>query len=493
MSHDASGATTRDDETKDITLSPRKQAIRELADRVAPGRQRWIERNRFYYRDHYRYMRFLVPDDASVLDLGCGNGDLLGALKPARGVGVDMSERMIEVAEVENPGFDYVIGDIEDPATLAALDGPFDVILLSDTIGGLEDIEATLRALHPLCAPETRVIVSFYSRLWEPLLRIAEALGGKHRQLPQNWLNMADIEGLLGLADFEVVKHEWRQLIPKRLLGLGALVNRFIGPLPGLRRLCLRTYVVARPLRGVGLERPSATVLVPCRNERGNIEAAVTRMPRFCDDIEILFVEGHSSDGTFEEIERVIAAHPEWTIRALKQDGRGKGDAVRKGFANATGEVLMILDADLTMPPEALPKFYDALVAGKGEFVNGTRLVYPMDRDAMRLLNLLANRAFSMLFSWLLNQRFTDTLCGTKVLTKAHYDKIAANRAYFGDFDPFGDFDLLFGAAKLNLKVVEIPIRYAARGYGETQISRFSDGWMLLRMVLFAWRKLKAF
>ena len=166
---------------------------------------------------------------------------------------------------------------------------------------------------------------------------------------------------------------------------------------------------------------------------------------------------------------------------------------MRKGFDLARGDVLMILDSDLTMPPEDLPKYFAALSAGKGEFINGSRLVYPMEREAMRFLNWVANQIFSMLFSWLLNQRFTDTLCGTKVLRKRHYEMIAANRSYFGDFDPFGDFDLIFGATKLNLKVAEVPIRYASRTYGETQISRFAHGWLLVRMVIFAYFRLKAF
>jgi glycosyltransferase involved in cell wall biosynthesis len=189
----------------------------------------------------------------------------------------------------------------------------------------------------------------------------------------------------------------------------------------------------------------------------------------------------------------VIGQYPDHDIKVLAQDGKGKGDAVRKAFEHARGDVLMILDADLTMPPEALPKFYEALASGKGEFINGTRLVYPMENDAMRFLNWVANRVFSWLFTWLLNQRFTDTLCGTKVLAKGHYQQIARNRNYFGDFDPFGDFDLIFGAAKANLKIIEIPIKYASRKYGETQISRFRHGWLLLRMVVFAFRKLKAF
>jgi len=476
-------------------FSARKRDILATTDKMAPVREQWIARNQFYYNDHYRFMRFLVPEGARVLDLGCGVGDLLAALAPKNGVGVDMSPRMVEQARLNNPDFEIIEGDVEDRALLKSLDGPFDVIILSDTIGFLEDIESTLAALHPLCTPDTRVIVSYYARLWQPVLRIAEAFGGKQRQAPLNWLSSNDIASLLSLADFQVIKREWRQLVPKRLFGLGTLINRTLGTLPILRRLSLRNYVVARPLRRVAAptDAPSATVLIPCRNERGNIESAIQRMPRFAPEQEILYVEGNSQDGTYEEIERVIKAYPDWNIRALKQDGRGKGDAVRKGFANAKGDILMILDADLTVAPETLPKFYNALASGKGEFINGTRLVYPMERDAMRPLNFLANRGFSILFSWLLNQRVSDTLCGTKVLRKTHYDRIANNRRYFGEFDPFGDFDLIFGAVKLNLKLIEIPIRYQARDYGETQISRFADGWLLVRMVVFAWRKLKSF
>ena len=234
------------------------------------------------------------------------------------------------------------------------------------------------------------------------------------------------------------------------------------------------------------------SVIIPARNERGNIETAVRRTPRLGSGTEIIFVEGNSNDGTAEEIERVIAAYPDRQITHIPQgDGRGKGDAVRKGFAAARGDILMILDADLTVAPEELPKFYNALMSGHGEFVHGSRLVYPMQKQAMRSLNIVANKFFSIAFTYLLEQRFKDTLCGTKVLFAQAYRQIAANRSYFGDFDPFGDFDLIFGAAKLNLKIVEIPIRYYARIYGTTNISRFKHGWLLLQMSAFAMRKLK--
>ncbi len=473
--------------------SPRKTAIHDLAERQAPVRDRWIARNAYFYHEDRRYMRFLVPPGLKVLDLGCGSGELLAALAPAVGVGVDFSASAIELARARHPKFAFHHLDVEDPASYSHLGGPFDVVVLSDLVGDLDDCEATLRTLHKVVAPHTRIVIAYYSPLWSPLLRLAEALGLKMPRREQNWLANEDIENLLALAGYEAIRRDWRQLVPRRLFRVGSFINRTLATLPLLRRLCLRTYLVARPAGRAAVAPPSATVVIPCRNERDNIEAAIVRLPRFAETLEIIFVEGHSRDGTLEEIRRVIANYPQYDIKVVVQDGKGKGDAVRKGFAAARGDVLIILDADLTVPPEWIPRFYEAIRLGTGEFVNGTRLVYPMEAQAMRFLNMLGNRVFSILFSWLLNQRFTDTLCGTKVLSRAHYNQIAANRAYFGDFDPFGDFDLIFGAAKLNLKVVEVPVRYASRTYGTTQISRFQHGLLLLRMCAFAFFKLKAF
>ena len=468
---------------------------REFLEYVEAPHSEQDHRDKFnaaYREDDRKFMRFLIPPGKRVL-VGCGRGELLAALEPSYGVGIDFGAKTVAKAKELHPDLHFVLGDVEDPMTLATIEGPFDYIVIADTIGMFEDIDGTLRLVNHLCAPSTRIVISYYSHLWEPVLKLAELLHLRRKQPRTNFIATVDFLNLMDLADFEVISREQRQLIPLRWFGLGPFVNRYIAPLPGIRQLCLRTYLVGRPLRQFPDRKFSASIMIPCRNERGNIENAILRMPKFSSAQEILFVEGNSSDGTFEECERVRDAYKDsWNIKVLKQDGKGKGDAVRKGFAAATGDVLMILDADLTMPPEALPKYHAVIESGKAEFVNGTRLIYPMENEAMRPLNLIANRCFAYLFSDLVNTRLTDTLCGTKVLLRKDYEVLARERAYFGNFDPFGDFDLIFGAAKQNLKIVETPIHYKARTFGETQISRFRDGWLLLKMVWFAYRKLKA-
>lgn len=466
----------------------KQRAIRAHFDAHAGQRVYWEQKARAYYEDQVRYFRFLIPQGLHVLELGSGAGTLLAAVKPARGVGIDLSPGMVREAARRHPTLEFRVGDAE---TLE-LNETFDVIILADLVGHLVDVETVFRRLRRFSEPHTRIIVSYYNYLWEPVLRLCEKVGMKMPQPEQSWLSPSDIANLLSLADFEVVKMERRLLLPKRIPLLSPLCNNLLAYLPGFRALCLSHYVVARP-RLRRPERPhSTTIVIPCRNERGNIEAALRRIPRFGGRQEIIFVDGHSSDGTPEEIRRLMTHYPGKDIKLLVQDGKGKGDAVRKGFAHATGDLLMILDADLTMPPEALPKFYDAIANGRGELINGCRLVYPMETEAMRVLNLIGNKFFGLVFSWLLNQKIKDTLCGTKVLLRHDYERIAANRHYFGDFDPFGDFDLLFGASKLNLHILEIPIRYQARTYGSTNIQRFRHGWLLLKMTVYGFFRLKA-
>ena len=479
--------------SKKSDFGSHSEQIRQWADRSATDREKWRTRSQYFHQLDEEYLRFLLPKGLRVLALGCGTGRKLASVEPSVGVGVDLSQKKLSVAAENYPKLVFIEGDIENPEVLgrAALEGPFDAILLYDTLGFLHDIEAFLSNIRNLCTQETRIISVYFAYFWEPILKAAERLRIKMPTMDVTWLRMADVERFMELSRLETVKKEWRILMPIRAFGFGTLINRYFATLPFVRKFSLRHYLVARVMPAVDLVPQSVSIVVPCRNERGNIEPAVRRIPHLGSKTEIIFVEGHSTDGTFDEIQRVMK---EWTnldIHVIRQPGRGKGDAVRAGFSVATGDILMILDADLTVRPEDLAKFYREIESGRGEFINGTRLIYPMKDEAMRLLNYIANRIFAVIFSFILNQTFTDTLCGTKALSKKNYEKIYENRKYFGDFDPFGDFDLIFGATKLNLKVVEIPIRYNSRIYGETQISRFRHGFLLIRMVIFAYRKLK--
>jgi SAM-dependent methyltransferase len=448
-------------------------------DRYAETADAWHRRNAGYHGALVSLMRHYVRPDSRVLEVGCATGELLAAVQPRVGVGIDISAEMIRRASAKFPSLRFHHMAAEQ---IELGDQQFDYILLSDMVGFFFDIKKVLQGLHPYCHRGTRVILNWYSRLWQPLIRLAERLGLKYPQPILNWTTPEDIQNLLALADFEPLYRRSFLLSPKRLPLVSAFANRFLAQLPGLRAFCLTNWTVARPTRIEPPFAPTVSVICPCRNEAGNIEQIAARIPEMGGHTELIFVEGHSQDGTLAECERMKALFPEKDIRVYVQPGRGKGDAVRLGFAEARGDVLMILDADLSVVPEDLPQFYQALVAGKGEFINGSRLVYVMDPKAMRFLNLLGNKFFATVLSRLLGQRIKDTLCGTKVMWREDYEKLAADRSFFGDFDPFGDFDLLFGAAKLNLKIVEVPIRYRERVYGKTNISRFSDGLLLLRM-----------
>lgn len=449
----------------------------------APTRLHWAARSYRGLLAHY--YNLLIPADSSVLEIGCGSGELLAAVQARRKVGVDLSPRQIEAARQRMPHAEFHVQAGEE----LGLNERFDYIIISDTLNLAADVQQILDRLHSVSHANTRLVFNYYSSLWRPMLTLAGWLGLRSHQPYSSWISSADMRNFLQLADWQPVFTQLRLLLPVRMLGLEVIVNRMLAP--WLSWFCLTVFCAARPVRNRPTAAPTVSVIVPARNEAGNIEAAVKRLPAMGGGTELIFVEGHSKDDTWAQIQRVAREYPERKIKIMQQTGRGKGDAVRLGFAAATGDILMILDADLTMPPEELPKFYAVLASGHAEFANGVRLVYPMDERAMQFLNLCANKTFGLIFTWLLGQPVKDTLCGTKVLSRAHYLQIAANRAYFGDFDPFGDFDLLFGAAKLNLKISDVPIRYKERTYGSTNIHRWSHGWLLLRMVLFAARKLK--
>jgi len=433
---------------------------------------------KYFYRLLYHYLAYYITPQDTVIDIDPPTDTLIK--KFSGGKVLSISENTAVSATETGKNENVNVG----------IPGFF---LLSGNIHVERDIQTLLERLYQLCSPNTRVIINYYSSLWKPLIRLATRLGIRSKTPEENWLAPEDIGNLLLLADFEIVQEEGRVLLPIYIPVISALVNRYLAPLPFFRHFCLLNILVARPKNKLEMENdPSVSVIVAARNEEGNIQNIIDRLPQMGPDDELIFVEGHSTDKTWEKIQEVCSNQKKsFQLICAQQDGKGKGDAVRKGFSIASKDILMILDADLTVPPEDLPKFYEAIKSGKGEFINGTRLVYPMEKRAMRFLNMLGNKFFAVAFSFVLGQRFRDTLCGTKVISRSNYEKLADNRSYFGEFDPFGDFDLIFGAARMGLKIVEVPIVYQERTYGTTNISRWSHGLLLLRMLFFAARKIR--
>jgi SAM-dependent methyltransferase len=448
----------------------------------------WFDGGKTYHARLGKIYSSLIPPGKRVLEVGCGYGDLLAAIKPSVGVGIDFSHAALSAAHKKHPEIKFVCADGHQ----MALNGPFDAIVLSDLVNDIWDVQKLLEELGALCTPKTRIILNSYSRLWESPLHAASFLKLSRKMLQQNWLTVKDIVNLFGLADYQVIQTWQEVLLPFRIPLLEPFFNKILVKIFPFSLFALTNMVVARINAPIsGSKSPSVSVVVPARNEAGNIERIFSTMPSIKTYLEIIFVEGNSTDNTYLAIEEGIKRHPSVPCRLFKQTGKGKGDAVRLGFSQAKGDILMILDADLTVPAEDLIRFYEAIVSGKGEFINGVRLVYPLEKGAMQILNLFGNKFFGLAFSWLLGQPVKDTLCGTKVLWRSDYDVIAENRGYLGDFDPFGDFDLLFGAARLNLKIVDMPIRYQERKYGTTNISRWRHGILLLKMVAFALNKIK--
>ena len=490
--------------------------VRAHYDRLAFARDRWYRRNAAYHVYLERAIQAVVPQARSVLELGCSTGNLLAALRPARGVGIDLSRAMVDLARRKYPSLTF---EVQAAETLD-LKGSFDFIVASDLVGELLDIATMLERLQARCHDETRLVLTFHNPALEGILRVAQRAGLTMPPARQNWIGPRDLVGLLELSDFTVESVRTCLLLPALLPGLGWTADGPLSRTPGVHYANAVNIVVARPLRPRPQVWPlSCTVVVPCRNEVLNVEAAVARMPSMGTHTEILFVDGASTDGTCERIEamrRRLAGVRD--IRLIHQVDRsrsparalglgapapaavdapvamlklGKGDAVRKGFDAARGDVLMILDADLTVPPEDLPRFFNAIASGKADFVNGSRLLYPMEERAMKFINYLGNKFFSSLFTWLLGQRIRDTLCGTKALRRDAYAQIRSGRGSFGEFDPFGDFDLLFGAARLGLRIVDLPVRYRRRRAGVTKVRVLRHGVLLIAMSMVAFRKFK--
>lgn len=466
------------------------QHLRALAEK----RRYWIESNRYYYRLLARLLQFLVEPDKRILSVRCGTGALIAALRPTVAKGIEICQEMIGVAARCHPDVAYRVAFPDTDQFMECFEAgeSFDYILFND-IDDTVDVQRALQNFKPLCLRHTRLLITAYNHLWEPLVTFAEWLGMKVPRVEQNWLSGADIRNLLTLCGYEVLGSRRIVLCPKYIPLLSGFLNGFCARLPGLNRLCMTEVHVARlPFLPADRDKLTVSVVIPCKNERENVHDAVRRIPRLGRRTEIIFCDDKSTDGTAEEVRRMQEMHPELDIRLEHGPGVCKAKNVWTGFHAATGDIVMILDADLTTMPEELPYFVDAIASGEAEFINGSRLVYPLPRGAMKGVNMLGNKFFSLAFSYLLNQRVKDTLCGTKVLWLSDWERMKPLLGSWGIEDRWGDYELLFSASKLNLRIVDLPVHYQERIYGSSKMTKvFHNGLIMLQMCWYGFLRLK--
>jgi hypothetical protein len=455
--------------------------------------EKWRLRNISYYESIEKICLFYISGKAKILEIGSGLGILLSKTNPQKGVGVEKDPDLFDISSGKFPDLSFVY---KTPEAFRTND-KFDYVLMANSVSSLDNIQQVFSNIHQSCLPSTRLIITFQNPSWELILKLASFIKQRMPYKALNWLTYDDVRNILDLEGFEVIIHSKKLLVPRKIPILDTLFNKILAQIPFFNQLCLIEFIVARLKPNhfkteIKTSESTCSVIIPARNEAGNIEQCVTRMPFMGKHTEIIFIEGNSIDNTWNEIQRIQEKYKDhWDIKISQQKGKGKGDAVRQGFTMATGDILIILDSDLTVKPEDLTYFFEAIASGNCEFANGCRLVYPVNSETMPWINQLANRLFAWLLSYLLNTTIKDSLCGTKALSKQNYLRIAANRHYFGDFDPFGDFDLLFGASKLGLKVQDIPVRYMPRTYGSSNINHIKEGLVLLKMCIYAARKVK--
>jgi hypothetical protein len=457
----------------------------------------WIAKNRYYYNKLSQFYKFIIPPQSKVLQIGCKSGFLLNSVDPLFGLGIDENLEYIQEAKEKYQNKKNLSFECKNIYDLSKNNNKhFEYIIISHTLMREYDIQVFLETVQNFCNAKTRIIINVCSWLWEPIINLGQRLKLCRKDQFKNWVQISDIKNFLKLTEFETISTHRRTLIPKNIPIIAPILNKIISNIPLVDFLCIDQFVITRSIKKkIAKENLTCSVIIPCRNEKGNIESAIKQIPQMGKHTEIIFVEGHSQDETLEEVKKRCARtkRENFSFKYTVQPGTGKADAVKTGFAMATGNVLMILDADLTVPPEELTKFWQAISQGKGEFINGVRLVYEMESQAMMRLNLIANKLLSIGFSWLFNQNIKDTLCGTKVLFKSDWEKILKQRKFLGNSDPFGDFDLIFGAVKQNLKLIDIPVHYKDRTYGSTQIRRFWHGMILIKMCFIGALKFRIF
>ena len=458
-----------------------KEVIKEYFEHVAPDWEHWQKRNSFYHATISNLIAGMIPPSSRVLELGCGLGDLLASLNPSSGIGLNVAQGLTDRASQKHPRLEFHTSDVDSAGLPRSFEPQY--IVMTNMLDYVHDIWDVMGSLKPAVHEHTLLIITTNNPLWAPLLRLASNLKLRFPESPRNFITNRDICSVLHLQGFDIVEEGLTLPVPKRIPVLGDLINAIVPEVPVLRFVSSLQYIAARPR----IPRPplSCSVVIPCHNEADNIQECLRRVPNIGTRTEIVVVDDGSTDDTCQRVKEVMAADSRVRLIVLEKN-QGKASAVRAGFEAAEGDVLMILDADMAVTPEELPKFLTPLQDGTADLVNGTRLIYPMHGKAMKVANFLGNKGFCFLASKVIRQRVSDTLCGTKAFLKRDFVRMPISGT-----EHWGDFDLLFGAARLKLRILEIPVHYTERRAGKSKMRAMIEGWSFLWSCLTGWRSLR--
>lgn len=459
-------------------------AIKDIMERFSKILDKYNyykKKNRYYYSQLKDLHRLYIPKKSKVLEIGCGTGDILKFVEPKNGLGIDVSPEMINTAKERYKDISFRVGDIEK----LEIDEKFDYIIMANVIDHLTDVYTALMELKKVSHQDTKIIISSINPLWSIPLHIAEKLDMKTPEGAHNWVGVKNLSEILEICELQVIEQGWRFLMPIKIPKVSNLINSLFFKIPMIRSFGIIQFFVVKPAAIQNeVKIMSCSVIVPCYNEEENIKECIERIPEMGIGTEVIVVDDGSTDDTSSVVKKIMLEKK--NVRLISyQKNRGKGYATREGLNASKGEILMILDADMAVPPEDLPKFYELIASGKAEFVNGTRMVYPMEGEAMRDLHIFGNKIFSHIFSYLLGKYVSDTLCGTKVFFRKDYQFMKMKE------DAWPDFDLLFGASKLGLNIKEMPVRYREREAGSSKMKTFTHGFLLLKMCLVGFIELK--
>lgn len=356
----------------------------------------------------------------------------------------------------------------------------YDCIVLSDMFEVNDDILGLLKLLKKNLNNDGTILLTSITPIWDGVLSILEMLNLKNKSKKRSYIHLNKLSAVLDTINFQITGKRTRQYFPFKLFYFGNIINNFLEIILYFFNFGIRSYFTIKEIEDTAEKDVlSKTIIVPAKNEEGNLNELINRIPYLGNNVEVIISCGISNDNTLGMAKSLKSDN--FIIKVIEQTSKGKANAVWEACEQSSNDLIAILDADLSVDPEELSSFFELIETKKCDFVNGTRLIYSMEKGSMRFINNFGNRLFQYVVSKIIRLPLTDSLCGTKVFKKNLYEKIKKWQSVVKIKDPFGDFDLLFAAAYSSQKIVEYPIHYRARKYGTTQIRRFKDGFKLIK------------